>query len=181
MAHSDRRSEFLDFYKMKKIFLLASTLLIALFLAGCAYYVEPSKNIPQATLHIVTDHHLGTRSGWSYYPEAQCPSFSGVSMGGFSTFYNGEKKLQIRAGETKYLVIKTTTSGGGGGAYSCGAPICIGEHYCIVEFELNPVAGKTYLARHSGNGYGCSVQITDEATGVPAEGVRQIKPDPHCK
>ncbi|WP_150119594.1 hypothetical protein [Collimonas pratensis] len=158
---------------------ILSPVLLALLLGGCASpYVEPQKDAAQTTLHIVTNHPHLTMSSWLYYSDAQCSKPPGESLGNFTAMYAGEKKIQLKADEKKYLVVRTLSKLSGP-TYSCGAPLC--DSKCSVEFEIVPSAGRTYRATQSGNGMHCAVQIIDEVTGAPAEGVRQIPTDQKCK
>ena len=160
---------------------LLGAISVAILLSGCAgRYVAPDRGAPQATLHIVTDHPHRTISGWRYYSDSRCSDSSSVRLGAFSALYEKEKRVQIPAGEKRFLFVNTTTSDGAP-AYSCGAPACFGVKACKIEFEVTPVAGRTYLARHSGTGEGCSVEISDESTGAATTDVKQIAVTPTCK
>ena len=158
------------------IALLAATV-FTLSLGGCAY--SPEKDAPQATLHIVTDHPHLTTSVWMYDSDPHCSSGSAM-LGSFSKLYDGEKKVQLEASKTKYLIVKTFSRGLAVPG-SCGGGVCIKDASCVVEFEVTPVAGRIYRAKHSGNGQTCSVQITDELTGVAPVGIRQLPLDGNCK
>ncbi len=126
---------------------------------------------------MVTDHPHLTISGWRYYANSHCSDSSSVRLAAFSRLYDGEKKVQLAANKKGYLIVSTTSPG----PYTCNASGCGDMAACRVEFEFSPVAGKTYLAKHSGNGANCSVQITDEATGQAAAEVAQIPFDQNCK
>jgi len=143
-------------------------------------YVAPDRGSPQATLHIITNLPHATTSGWRYYADANCSDSSAVSLGAFSAMYEGQKKVQLLAGQKRYLVVKTG-SRGGAPAYSCGGAVCISEKICVVEFEITPVAGRTYQARLLGDGYNCSVTLTDQATGARPAEARQLATTPGCK
>jgi hypothetical protein len=158
-----------------------ATVLVVTLLSGCAgRYIPPDSGSPQATLHIVTNHQLFTISGWSYYTDSRCSDKSSVVIDGFSKLYDGEKRVQIPAGERRFLVVHTTTNGLAS-PYSCGTPTCMSWARCVIEFEMIPVTGRTYRATHSGDGQSCSVEITNEATGLPViDEARQIAAEPTC-
>lgn len=151
-----------------------------LFLFGCAGKYAVPEGVPQATLHIVTDHKAPTISGWRYYSDSNCTDSSAVMLGGFSQLYDGEARVQIRAAEKGYLLVNTQTPGGAA-AYSCGGSICVGSAYCKLEFEMMPIPGRTYRAEHSGNAGNCAVKITDESTGVVTADAKPIEVASSCK
>lgn len=93
--------------------------------------------------------HLAT-AHWDIYIDDQCKNDK-QNLGNFSKLYNPEKRVQLRAGETRYLQII-------GADYGPGKTF-----WCVHEYEITPAAGKTYRTELIGSGAHCTVKITDEA------------------
>ncbi|MBS1196533.1 MAG: hypothetical protein H6R18_318 [Proteobacteria bacterium] len=153
-----------------------------LTLSGCAgQYVLPEGS-PQATLHIVTKHPFPWISGWRYYSDSECTDSSSVILGAFSGLYEGEKRVQIRAGTKGYLVVRVRTIGPTVVLPSGSITTKTGE-YCGVQFEISPVPGRTYRAeqKHSELGHNCGVTIINEDTGAISIDAKPIAIPINCR
>lgn len=159
-----------------------SILIVLAELAGCATYTEPARDEPQATLHIVTHLPHGVTASWMSYDDAQCKS-QATMLGAFSALYDGEKKIQLRANETRYLRVNATSHHAGDGSV-CRAkglgPRCSENLTCTAQFEITPVAGRIYRTELLGTGKDCTVKITDESTGQPDPGFKEIPFQKSC-
>lgn len=168
-------------HMMKTINYLSIVLVLA-ELSGCATYTEPAKDEPQATLHIITHLPRGVTASWMSYDDAQCES-QATMLGAFSALYDGEKKIQLRANETRYLRVNATSHLAGDGSV-CTAkgmgPNCHDNLTCTVQFEITPVAGKIYRTELLGTGKECAIKIADERTGHPDPSFKQIPTQKSC-
>lgn len=117
-----------------------------------------------------------------YYGDAQCQQDPAM-LGAFSKLYDGEKRVQLRADETRYLRVSAGTAVGSVPVGECkGGPrtFCLTTNRCTVELEVTPVAGKVYRAELLGDGNTCEVRVTDEQTGAPQQDIRPIAVEPAC-
>lgn len=155
--------------------------LIAIIVSGCASpYINPSSDGPHATLHIKLETTHATAVGLSFLRGETCLDKSEGHLGSFSKLYGEDKYVLLRPNETRILLVTALTNSAGG-SYSCGGPVCIGTNICKVAFEMRPVEGRTYLARVIGNGFQCSVQISDENLRQELLEVKRIPVLPFCE
>ncbi len=167
---------------MKRITSTLSALVFLAAFAGCAYQ-EPAKDEPQATLHIITNlPHLST-AGWMLYGDAECQTDQAM-LGAFSKLYAGDKRIQLRANEKRYLRVNASSNAGVGSPEEClkntRETRCTKTDICTAEFEVVPVAGKVYRAELIGTGHQCEVRITDENTGEVQQDIRRIPLQSGC-
>jgi len=154
---------------------------LLIVLNGCAYQ-ELGKGQSQATLHIVNNLPHFSTSSWTYYSDVQCQG-DPATLGAFSKLYDQEKRVQLRAGEMRYLRVNASTAAGPVSQQECvWAPhtICMKTNRCTVELEATPVAGKVYRAELVGDGNTCNVVVTDEQTGAPQSDIHPIVIEPSC-
>jgi hypothetical protein len=166
--------------KVIVLFRTASLALLSTLAACASFYVEPEPAKPHAILHMVTNHSHLTISGWLLHSDQECQDGLGQVVAGFSALYRPDKAVRIPADETKYLLVRTNTTGVSPDGRGClPGEVCIGT--CRVEFEITPLTGRKYAARHFGHGGACGVSFVDENTGLPVPEIRQVKVGARCR